>query len=205
MPKTLTLALASLLLACSAPIAQGVALPQSSAPLQVAINNREDPAQAAYNLGVTKYEANDLPAALAAFNESIRLNPNVAVSYANRGNVKDDMGDRQGALADYEKALSLDSTNHTIYYNRGLTYSRMEKYPEAIADFKKAVELEPSYAPAHRGLGVSKYLSSSSRQLRLEGIADVQKAIDLYRAQGDETAANKVQKVLEQMKQYIDS
>ncbi len=205
MSKPFSLAVAGLLLALSAPIAHGAPLPTESSPIRIAQSNAENPAAAAYNLGLAKYEANDLPAALAAFNESIRLDPTVAASYANRGNVRDDMGNPEGALEDYNKALSLDSSSHTIYFNRGLTYSRIKRYPEAIADFDKSLEIEPNFAPAYRGRGVSKYESSLSKQLRMEGLADLQKAVELYRSQGDEANATKTEEAIKELQAAVDA
>lgn len=205
MSKPFSLAVAGLLLALSAPIAHSAPLPAASSPIQITQNNAESPAMAAYNLGVAKYEANDLPAALAAFNESIRLDPTVAAAYVNRGNVKDDMGNPEGALEDYNYALSLDSNSHTTYFNRGLTYSRIKKYPEAIADFNKSLEIEPNFAPSYRARGVSKYESSQSRAMRMEGLADLRKAIELYRAQGDETNAAKTEEALKEMQATVDA
>lgn len=205
MSKPFSLAVAGLMLALSAPIAHSAPLAQSSAPIQVAQNSSVSAAEASYNLGVAKYQANDLPAALAAFNEAIRLNPRSAAAFMNRANVKDDMGDPQGAIEDYNQAIKLDDTSHTIYFNRGLTYSRIQKYPEAIADFNKSLALEPTFAPAYRGRGFCKYLSAKSKQMRLEGMADVRKAIELYRAQGDEKSATKTEATLNDMQAAVDS
>jgi tetratricopeptide (TPR) repeat protein len=152
---------------------------------------------AIYERAMTKYESGDLRGALADLNGAIALQSDFAAAYVNRANIKDDQGDPQGALLDYEKALSLESRDANIYLNRGLTYFRLDRYGEAIADFDRAIILRPDYALAYRSLGVAKYASGQTRQLA--GIADVRKAVELYRQQGQEPKAVELEAIVKQM------
>jgi tetratricopeptide (TPR) repeat protein len=195
MIKPFALVVAALLLAVNAPAGQAVEPPPPT-PILPSRNIRPE-AMASYDRAIAKYESGNLSGALADFNGAIALQADFAAAYVNRANIKDDQGDPQGALLDYEKALSLEGQDANIYLNRGLTYFRLDRYGEAIADFDRAIILRPDYAVAYRSLGVAKYASGQTRQLA--GIADVRKAVELYRQQGQEPKAVELEAIVKQM------
>ena len=59
-------------------------------------------------LAITYMQMNKSAAALAEFNRTIELAPELAAAYADRGVLYDRMGEYEKALADYRKALSMD-------------------------------------------------------------------------------------------------
>jgi tetratricopeptide (TPR) repeat protein len=193
MIRPFALIVAALLLALNAPVGRAVEPPPSLLPPR----NIRPEAMAAYDRAIVKYESGNLPGALTDFNGAIALQTDFAAAYVNRANIKDDQGDPQGALLDYGKALSLESQDANIYLNRGLTYFRLDRYGEAIADFDRAIILRPDYALAYRSLGVAKY--ASGQTMRLAGIADVRKAAELYRQQGQEQKALEIEAIAKQM------
>ena len=60
------------------------------------------------NLGITHYNAGQLPEALEEFDRVVRENPNLAHAYYYRGLVHLGMGNTAGAKADFEQSLALD-------------------------------------------------------------------------------------------------
>jgi tetratricopeptide (TPR) repeat protein len=197
MIKPVALGAAALLLFINAPMGRAVEPIPAARPLPSSKIRPE--AMAAYDRAILKYESGDLPGALADFNGAIALQADFAAAYVNRANIKDDQGDPQGALVDYAKAVNLDKQNPNAYLNRGLTYFRLDRYGEAIADFQKSIALRPDYAPAHRSLGVAKYASTGDTATKQAGIADVRKAAELYRQQGQETKALEIEAIVQQM------
>jgi tetratricopeptide (TPR) repeat protein len=204
MSKVFALPAAALLVAMSAPIAQGATPAAKAQSNVVQIAQSNSPAKEAYERAMAKYNANDLRGALAGFNEVIRLDPNFTSAYVNRGNIKDDLGDSKGALEDYTKALSLDKQDYSAYLNRGVTYSRLDRYPEAISDFNRSLAIKPDYAPAYRSRGVAKFFSAKSKELKIAAIGDVRKAVELYRAQGEEAKAKESEGIIEKLQSALN-
>jgi tetratricopeptide (TPR) repeat protein len=199
MSKILALFAATTMLAVAAPASYSANVLPATSTSSTKIAVQED-YMAVYQRAMQKYESNDLKGALADFDIVIKLKPDFASAYVNRGNIRDDLGNPTGALDDYSKALKIDDRDHSTYFNRGITYSRLERYNEAINDFKKAIALKMDYAPAYRGLGVSKFYSASDNQAKQSAIDDVKKSADLYRRQGDEAKAKETEEVIEKMK-----
>lgn len=86
----------------------------------------------------------DLAAALADYNEAIRLNPKDTEAYNSRGITRHQMGDLDAAIADYGEALRLKPQNALAYCNRGEAYFAQGKFAEALENFQIAYNLRPS-------------------------------------------------------------
>ena len=74
--------------------------------------------------------------ALADFNQSIVLQPDVALSYNSRGLVLDQLEKHHEALQDFTHAIALDPKNSIFYHNRGFCHRNMERYQDAIIDYR---------------------------------------------------------------------
>jgi tetratricopeptide (TPR) repeat protein len=73
------------------------------------------------NLAAAELKLNNLPQALDAANDAIKLDDECAEAYANRGAVKAAMGHRDSAIADFERALKLDPNCTAARQNLNLT------------------------------------------------------------------------------------
>lgn len=120
-------------------------------------------------------ERNDLEEVIHAYDEALRLDPDLAKAYNNRGNAKGRLRRYKEAIADYDEAIRLDSDYAYAYNNRGNAKSLLGLYKEAIADHDKAIRLDPDFAKAYSNRGNAK----SNRGLYKEAIADYDKAIRL--------------------------
>ena len=56
------------------------------------------------------------------YNETIHLDPQLALAYNNRGNAYMDLGRYQKAVEDYNEAIRLDPQLSSAYNNRGDAY-----------------------------------------------------------------------------------
>ena len=71
------------------------------------------------NRGNSRISQNKLEEAIADFNKSIELAPNVTDPYLNRGTALEGLGRWDEAIADYNHILELDPNDAMAYYNRG--------------------------------------------------------------------------------------
>jgi tetratricopeptide (TPR) repeat protein len=104
--------------------------------------------------GVDKQNKGDNQGAIIAYNEAIRLNPNLAEAYNNRGNVRNDLGDKQGAIDDYTLAIKINPNLAEAYYNRGIVRNELGDKPGAIDDFNLAIKINPNLAQAYYNRGI---------------------------------------------------
>ena len=92
--------------------------------------------------GVTISDLKRYKEALAASEQTIRLNPNDAYAYLYKGNALYMLKRYEETLAAYEQAIRLDPTDADFYYNKGNVLSDLRRYKEAEQAFEKARQLE---------------------------------------------------------------
>jgi lipoprotein NlpI len=106
-------------------------------------------------------------------NESIRLDPNYALSYFTRGSLSYIMGNSPAAVADFNDSIRLDPDNAAAYFNRGVAYFVVGGHAaDAEADFRKANEFNPkdAYAALWQDLAAYRnnapgHLTATAKQL----------------------------------------
>ncbi|MDJ0504026.1 MAG: tetratricopeptide repeat protein [Nostocales cyanobacterium LE14-WE12] len=104
--------------------------------------------------GVDKQNKGDNQGAIIAYNEAIRLNPNLAEAYNNRGIVRDELGDKPGAIDDYNLAIKFNPNLAQAYNNRGVVRKELGDKPGAIDDYNLAIKFNPNYAEPYNNRGV---------------------------------------------------
>jgi len=145
--------------------------------------------------GEEKHKKGDYQGAVAAYNQAIALNPNLAGAYNNRGLARFYLGDKHGAVADFNEALRINPNLAEAYYNRGVVRSGLGDKQGAVADYNEALRINPNLALAYYNRG------NARRELgdKQGAIQDLQKAADLFQQQGDkdnyERAINTLRKL----------
>ena len=135
---------------------------------QPAPTDAELQAEEYFRQGVQFYEEGHIDKALAAWNITIRLNPNFDEAYNNRGVIRQGRGDTTGALEDFDHALALNPDNEIAYINRGETLFAQAQYEEALEDFRTANDLLPGDASILAGLAVTQHaLGNTPEAMRL--------------------------------------
>jgi tetratricopeptide (TPR) repeat protein len=86
---------------------------------------------------------NEIEPSLAAFNEAIRLNPQMQDAYSNRAAVWNAKQEHDKAIADCGEAIRLDPQYALAYLNRGVAWKARGGYDRAIADFDECIRLDP--------------------------------------------------------------
>ena len=66
----------------------------------------------------------DLPGAIAAYREALRLDPQYALGHNNLANALQDAGDLPGAIAAFREAIRLGPGDAVVYSNLGAALSR---------------------------------------------------------------------------------
>lgn len=87
--------------------------------------------------------------ALEAFNDAVRMNPQLVPAYIARGKLLAEMGRFDSALADLNFALRLQPTHAEGFAYRGYALLSMGKAQEAMPEFDMALRLDPTYARVH--------------------------------------------------------
>jgi tetratricopeptide (TPR) repeat protein len=182
----LPLAVTSAIL-CSAGVpsnAAGIERPGARLTSDRMISLMANSAEDFYNQGNEKYQAGDLPGALQAFEEALKLQPKMVDALVNSANILDDLGKTSEAIERYGLALALNKSDSNIYYNRGLAYTRFQQYPKALNDYNKAIAIDPASALFYSARALLKYEKLNDKK---GGLQDLKTAADLYQKQGDQS------------------
>ena len=159
----------------------------------IAINRNY--AGAYYNRGLVYFYQEKVDKALADYNKAIAINRNYALAYNNRGLIYHNQRELDKALADYNKAIAINPNLALAYYNRGNLYFYQEKVDKALADYNKAIAINRNYAEAYGNLGLVYQEIGKLETARVH----LQKAQQLFIAQGNSAAAEQVASLLQQL------
>lgn len=100
--------------------------------------------------GIQQRRSGDIGAALADFDEAIRLRPKNPEAHLNRASAHLARNDYARAMADYDRAIELQPAEARYWYNRGLAQSRRGEPDKALADYAEALRLDPAMLEAQR-------------------------------------------------------
>lgn len=91
----------------------------------------------------------DQERSIAAYNESLRVNPKNAVVYYNRALAQLAKGDSDAAIADYHEAIRLNPSFGGAYFERGNAWMVKGDAGRAITDYSEAIRVNPRDALAY--------------------------------------------------------
>jgi tetratricopeptide (TPR) repeat protein len=124
------------------------------------------------NRGVALEERGDLAAAVAEYDQSIRIDPTFAESWWARANIRAGRGELPAALSDYDEAIRLGPAEAKYRFNQGLALGDAGRWDDAVAALGEAIRLQPRFAEAYLNRGLA--LEQMGRAA--EGLPDVQRA-----------------------------
>lgn len=93
-------------------------------------------------------------AAVKAYTQAIKINPEYADAYSQRGISLSELEEFRPAIRDFNKAIQLNSGEAKYYFNRGMVYGKCEEYRLAMVDFDRAIVLNREYAAAYFWAGI---------------------------------------------------
>ena len=126
----------------------------------VAASARSSTSAAYARRGFAEFTAGDDDRAIAAFTESIIINPKNFAAFLGRGKAYIVRGNHQDAIADLTVAIQLDPSFAEAYSSRADAYLQCDDLEKAITDLTMAIRLSPNSAEArfHRAAAnVRKY------------------------------------------------
>jgi adenylate cyclase len=144
-----------------------------------AISLDPNTAIAHYALGFVYRLRGNHKAALDAFNEAIRIDPNLAKAYAQAANEMVFTGDARGAIPLAEKAAQLSPQDPSIgvfLWVKGRAYFTLGEYPKAIEALEESVRVRPNLWFTQAWLVAAYALSNKDAKARkaLEGFKKTQ-------------------------------
>ena len=98
--------------------------------------------------GLGAMNARDLPAALATFDEMVRLAPEFAEAWNKRATVNYLMGRLPESIADIDRTLALEPRHFGALSGLGLVYLALEEEEKALAAFDRALAVHPNLSGA---------------------------------------------------------
>lgn len=93
------------------------------------------------------------PAALQAYEQAIRLNPNFTAAWRNKAYMLWRLNRYSEALEACEHAIQLNPYYAPVYTVKGLTLHSLNRYEEALTSHEKAIQLDPNIAEAYISKG----------------------------------------------------
>ncbi|MFZ9739602.1 MAG: tetratricopeptide repeat protein [Prochlorotrichaceae cyanobacterium] len=106
------------------------------------------------NNGLKAIEANQLPAAIEAFQTALTLDPQLVPAHYNLGLALRQSGDLPGAIAAFTQTTQLDPRFALAYSNLGAALLENNNLEQAQAVLMQAIQLDPQLSIAQYNLGL---------------------------------------------------
>lgn len=116
-------------------------------------NPARSPAREAVDRGQAYFATGQYEQAVAAFQESIRLQPGYSGTWCLLGRAYQELRRDQEAVAAFKEALRLKPDLAPAWLGLGISYGDLGRFGEAAAAFQESVRLEPDHAGSHFALG----------------------------------------------------
>jgi len=92
---------------------------------------------------------NDMPGALADYDQALALKKDNTAALVNRGVLRRDLGNTEGAMNDFETAIRYDRRLPEAYNNKAFLLYSLGRIKESIPYFDTALALKPDYRNAY--------------------------------------------------------
>lgn len=116
-------------------------------------------AEAAYDRGLSQFNARQMSAALAALNEAVAVDPTVARYWDTLGLLYLELGRPDVAILQLQKAVTLDPHLADGHFHLGTAYAEIKRWEDAVISYRRALA-EPTLAipdQVNQNLGVALY------------------------------------------------
>jgi tetratricopeptide (TPR) repeat protein len=125
--------------------------------------------------GDSAYEAEDYERAIAAYEQAIDVDPELAAAYNSRGRAYAELDEYKKAIADYDKAIELDPQDAQTYFQRATLLYDTGHPDEALDDLDQAIEIDPKFAMAY-AMRSMLYMEMGEPE---KALADMERAVEL--------------------------
>lgn len=104
-----------------------------------------DNAEGWLSRGLQQANLGDLEGAIASWDQTVALDPNLSQAWHNRGSALGNLGRLEEALASFRQAVTLNPQNYQALFHLGAVLEALGQNEEAIASYQKVLELEPTF------------------------------------------------------------
>lgn len=151
-------------------------------------------AQALQGVGIARFKQSNLPAAIAALDAALVLDPGLARAWNARAVIADRQRDWPRADAAYARAIALEPGSATAFSNRGYSLLLRGRNADAEIDLARAVALDPGLATARTNLRFARaiqgrYTEAFAGSVRKDLAADLNTVGFAAMARGDNATA----------------
>jgi len=110
-------------------------------------------AEAWFNQGYKQVMAGDLLGAIASWDKSLEIKPDLHPAQFNRGIALGNLGRYEESIASFDKVLANKPDDYAAWLNRGNALLNSGRYEEAIASYDKVLEFKPDLYDAWNNRG----------------------------------------------------
>ena len=128
-------------------------------PWQPWVNKDSKYAEAYNNRGFLLYELGESEKAIIDYNQSIEINPELAIAYYNRGTFYRKEKQRELALRDLNKTIELDFKFADAYLQRGILFYQEKNIVDCKKNWEKAKELYLQAGNQQKSSQVKQYIN----------------------------------------------
>jgi tetratricopeptide (TPR) repeat protein len=116
---------------------------QQPSDSEAVASRRASRASLQFELGNLLVAAKEYEAAVASFDQALKIKPDDHQAWYNRGIALDDLGRLEEAVASYDQALQFKPDDHQAWYNRGIALDDLGRLEEAVASYDQALNFKP--------------------------------------------------------------
>jgi lipoprotein NlpI len=121
-----------------------------------------------YNRGNAHSAKGDHAAAIADYDEAIKLAPKNARIYNNRGTSRSDAGELDRAIADFSEAIKQDKRFASAYFNRANAHAAKGETKPALADYTDAIKFNRRNVNAYIARGALLLAAGETANARVD-------------------------------------
>lgn len=108
-----------------------------------------------FHLGNAYYEANDINAAILAFDNALKLDPKFFKAMVNLALMYDENESWAKAIETFERAAELEPENPDVWSHMGNTYYAQGKFDDAMSNYRMALSLNENATHALYSIGIA--------------------------------------------------
>ena len=155
--------------------AQTESRPDSSQPSTSTIQSSSQDLDELFNLGLSKAEQGDLEGAIAAWDQVLQVDTDIAQAWHNRGSALAYLNQLTEAIESFEQAIAINVNDYQSWNDRGNALYNLGHWEEAIISWDRVIAIQPDHHQAwyNRGLALEKL------QLWQEALESYQQALEI--------------------------
>jgi superkiller protein 3 len=108
-----------------------------------------------FELGILLAAAKEYEAAVASYDQALKIKPDYHEAWNNRGGALWNLGRLEEAVASYDQALKIKPNYHDAWYNRGVALFDLGRLEEAVACYDQTLKIKPDDHQAWYNRGVA--------------------------------------------------